>query len=106
MPPSSIWTEPTPGSANSNSDRQEGLGRTLTLLRGARDAFLRYPGSLGEARKKVLECTGIDIQSLLTPEQQEDCFTTLRAVFKRGLGYRSWERAWADLKKGCVKKDS
>lgn len=69
-------------------------------LRDCPDAFTRYPGSYSESRKKVLEATGIDIQSTLSPEQQMKCFTTVRQAFEHGFGFRSWNRAWGKLKSG------
>jgi len=88
-----------------NIDGIQDLSRSLQdrlelWLRDCPDAFTRYPGSYSESRKKVLEATGIDVQSTLTPEQQKKCFTTVRQAFENGFGFRSWHGAWEKLKSG------
>jgi hypothetical protein len=75
--------------------------RLELFLRGAVDAFTRNRGSLPANKRDVMKHTGIDITSVLTPEEQANAFLTLRQIFKEGWGYRSWPGKWEALKAGA-----
>jgi hypothetical protein len=74
--------------------------RLELFLRGATDAFDRYPGARAHDKKEVLEVTGIDIDSVLAPEKQAEYFMTLRKIFQKGWGFKSNEKTFQRLKEG------
>lgn len=74
--------------------------RLELFLRGQSDAFSRYPRARRDDRREILLHTGIDIDSVLTPDQQRACMETIQEAFRQGWGYYSWERKWPNMRKG------
>jgi hypothetical protein len=50
-----------------------------------------------DSRSRVLTTTGIDVDNHLSPEQQRDAMLTIREMFDKGFGFRSWDSKWPDL---------
>jgi hypothetical protein len=67
------------------------LGDSISFSRGV------TPDTYREGRNKVLKATGIDIGNALTPELQASCVTTIRDLFERGFGFRSYGQKWGRL---------
>lgn len=74
--------------------------RLELFLRGATDAFDRYPGAYDGNKKDVLAVTGIDIDSVASPEMQAEYFVTLQDHFRKGWGFKSHEKTFNKLKSG------
>lgn len=67
------------------------LGDVLAFSRGvSKDAYR-------DARKKVKTATGLDIELARSPVQQAAAFTTIRQLFERGLGFKTYEEKWGLL---------
>lgn len=67
------------------------LGDVLAFSRGvSKDAYR-------DARKKVKLATGLDIELARSPELQAAAFTTIRQLFERGLGFKTYEEKWGLL---------
>ena len=67
------------------------LGDVLAFSRGvSKDAYR-------DARKKVKTATGLDIELARSPELQAAAFTTIRQLFERGLGFKTYEEKWGLL---------
>lgn len=67
------------------------LGDVLAFSRGvSKDAYR-------DARKKVKTATGIDIECSRNPVLQAAAFTTIRQLFERGLGFKTYEEKWGLL---------
>lgn len=67
------------------------LGDVLAFSRGvSKDAYR-------DARKKVKTATGLDIECSRSPTQQAAAFTTIRQLFERGLGFKTYEEKWEQL---------
>lgn len=67
------------------------LGDVLAFSRGvSKDAYR-------DARKKVKTTTGLDIELARSPTQQAAAFTTIRQLFERGLGFKTYEEKWGLL---------
>lgn len=67
------------------------LGDVLAFSRGvSKDAYR-------DARKKVKTATGLDIELTRSPELQAAAFTTIRQLFERGLGFKTYEEKWGLL---------
>lgn len=67
------------------------LGDVLAFSRGvSKDAYR-------DARKKVKMATGLDIELARSPTQQAAAFTTIRQLFERGLGFKTYEEKWGLL---------
>jgi hypothetical protein len=67
------------------------LGDLMAFSRAVtRDTYL-------DGRNKVRKATGIDIENGLSPELQAAAVTTIRDLFVRGFGFRTYEKKWAQL---------
>lgn len=67
------------------------LGDVLAFSRGvSKDAYR-------DARKKVKTATGLDIELTRSPVQQAAAFTTIRQLFERGLGFKTYGEKWGLL---------
>lgn len=67
------------------------LGDVLAFSRGvSKDAYR-------DARKKVKTATGLDIELARSPELQATAFTTIRQLFERGLGFKTYKEKWEQL---------
>lgn len=67
------------------------LGDVLAFSRGvSKDAYR-------DARKKVKTATGLDIELTRNAELQAAAFTTIRQLFERGLGFKTYEEKWGLL---------
>lgn len=73
------------------------LGDVLAFSRGvSKDAYR-------DARKKVKAATGLDIEMARSPELQAAAFTTIRQLFERGLGFKTYEEKWGLLVQSAQK---
>lgn len=74
--------------------------KTRAWLFGDQLAFTRdvTRATYRHNRKRVLDTTGIDVDSHLTPEQQGQAQLTIRQMFERGFGYRDHADRWDRLR--------
>ena len=74
------------------------LLRPLTRFKmGWPDAYGVSKDAYRDARKKVKTATGLDIELARSPELQAAAFTTIRQLFERGLGFKTYEEKWGLL---------
>lgn len=81
--------------------------KTRAWMLGDKLAFSRGVGreTYRAGRKRVLNLTGIDVDSHLTPAQQAQVILTARQMFERGFGLRDHAERWDRLKAAVAKNE-